>query len=131
MRCPAPGRCTASARERAQFPSAQFQCLSQWRWKLLSVQQWPRLIEGPQNGLPQTAPTTPPTTAPGGPATSRPVPAPATAPTESACAAETPIAPAKIAAANNPLRITSPPLPALCPYIQALTITLYLFIRLT
>ncbi len=56
----------------------------QWRWKLLSVQQWPLLIEGPQNGLPHTAPITPPTTAPGGPATRRPVPAPAAAPTMSA-----------------------------------------------
>src|SRR5579863_3139832 len=62
------------------------QCFLQWRWKLLSVQQWPRLIDGPQNGLPQTAPTTPPTTAPGGPATRRPVPAPAAAPTMSAWA---------------------------------------------
>src|ERR1700739_4268626 len=82
------------------------------------------MMRGPQNGLPQTAPTTPPTTAPGGPATIRPVPAPATAPTVSACAAETPIAPAKIAAANNPLRITSSPLPhrALDPSVNYHTI---------
>ena len=68
-----------------------------------------RLIEGPQNGLPQTAPTTPPTTAPGGPATTRPVPAPAAAPTMSARALGGPAATTKIAPlASAKLRITSP-----------------------
>ena len=61
------------------------QCRLQWRWKLLSVQQCPLLIRVPERPAP-TAPTTPPTTAPGGPATSRPVPAPAAAPTMSAWA---------------------------------------------
>src|SRR5580658_3628772 len=82
-----------------------YQCLSQWRWKLLSVQQWPLPIEGPQNGLPQTAPTTPPTTAPGGPAISRPVPAPAAAPTMSARALEAAAAVARIAVARKSLRM--------------------------
>src|SRR5262249_2686272 len=45
------------------------------------------LFGGPQNGLPQIAPTTPPITAPGGPATTSPVPAPNAAPTASACEA--------------------------------------------
>src|SRR5262249_21370247 len=116
-------------------PAVGHQCfvLLQWRRKSLSVQQWLLLIEGPQNGLPQTAPTTPPTTAPGGPATRRPVPAPATAPTVSARAAEIPMVPAKTATANNSLRIAPPPqhcVPA-SPARDALTIILYLFIRLT
>src|SRR5580692_8347851 len=81
------------------------QCRLQWRWKLLSVQQWPLPIEGPQNGLPQTAPITPPTTAPGGPATSRPVPAPATAPTISARALEAAILLSKVAATTENIRI--------------------------
>src|SRR5580693_6876047 len=84
------------------------QCRLQWRWKLLSVQQWPLPIEGPQNGLPQTAPTTPPTTAPGGPATTRPTPAPAAAPTISARALSDPAAVTETsAAAKRILRMTS------------------------
>src|SRR5580704_11384456 len=61
---------------------------------------------GPQNGLPHTAPITPPATAPTGPATTRPVPAPAAAPTMSACAVNGAAAiAASVAAVSTSLRI--------------------------
>jgi hypothetical protein len=88
-----------------------YQCDRQCRCRWSSVQQWPRPIGGPQNGLPQTPPITPPATAPIGPATRRPVPAPAPAPTQSARAADVVIiaAAASAAVANKSFFICSSP----------------------
>jgi hypothetical protein len=76
----------------------------------LSIQHAWGLIGGPQNGEPQTPPTTPPITAPTGPATNRPVPTPNAMPTLSAreiagIAASNNAG----AAANNTLRMSHPP----------------------
>src|SRR5579871_5495453 len=86
-------------------------------------------MDGPQNGLPHTAPMTPPATAPTGPATTRPVPAPAAAPTMSARALEETATIALAAmAARTSLRIT---LLLITQTVSSDCSARYLFTRLT